>query len=296
MTGETITTADRPIAPMLKRLAFVLAFGLAFAYIEAAVVVYLRTIFYPDGFSFPLPDFADSPLWRRLLLTEIGRELATLVLIFTAARLMEKNNRRRFALFLLVFALWDIFYYVWLKLLIDWPASIMDWDILFLIPTVWAGPVLAPVLVSLLLAIFAVVILWRDCLKRPLKPSRWLWAGFIVCAAVVVACFCLAGRHVHKPDFARRFPWPVFAAACATAALLFARCLYSPRQPRRLKPLPVLVAAPIVLGLHVILPCMCPRLPRGLDPNEFSYLTIIVLIALPCELTLEIQDSVTALA
>ena len=106
----------------IKRFCIVVIFSIAFAYIEAAVVVYLREIFYPDGFSFPLTIFAIDPLWRRFLLTEIGREAATIVLIFMSAWLFGRNRRQRFAYFLTIFAIWDIFYYVWLKVLIDWPA------------------------------------------------------------------------------------------------------------------------------------------------------------------------------
>jgi hypothetical protein len=46
---------------------------------------------------------------------------------------------------------WDIFYYVWLKVLLDWPASLLTPDILFLIPLPWWGPVIAPVLIALLM-------------------------------------------------------------------------------------------------------------------------------------------------
>src|SRR5690606_3193495 len=101
--------------------------------------------------TFPLEVFGVTPEARRLLLTEIGREAATLVLILTAAWLFGRSRQERVAYFLVIFAVWDVFYYVWLKVLLNWPASIMDWDILFLIPAVWASPVLYPVLVSALM-------------------------------------------------------------------------------------------------------------------------------------------------
>ena len=142
---------------LIKRFLIVFIFSIAFAYIESAVVVYLREIFYPDGFVFPLTDFGLGRLWKRLLLTEVGREFATIILIFTGAWLFGCNRRQRWAYFLIVFAIWDIFYYIWLKVLIGWPVSIMDWDILFLIPVVWASPVLAPVIVSFMLVVFAIL-------------------------------------------------------------------------------------------------------------------------------------------
>jgi hypothetical protein len=210
---------------MLKRFCIVVVFGIAFAYIEAAVVVYLRTIFHPSGFTFPLTEFGISPLWKQLLLTETGREAATLVLILTASWLSGRTLQQQFAFFLTIFAIWDIFYYVWLKVLIDWPSSIMDWDILFLIPTAWAGPILAPILISLTLLIFAIIILYRSSQARPLRPTLVGWLAFILAGLVVVASFCVAGLHAAEPDFKSHFHWPLFAAGPLSAVVLFAKYL-----------------------------------------------------------------------
>ena len=63
----------------IKTFLIVVVFSIAFGYIEAAVVVYLRQIFYPEGFTFPITLFDDiDTLTRRILLTEIGREAATI--------------------------------------------------------------------------------------------------------------------------------------------------------------------------------------------------------------------------
>jgi len=225
MHEQLSDTSPQLLKAMLKRFCIVVVFGIALAYIEAAVVVYLRTIFHSSGFTFPLTEFGISPLWERLLLTETGREAATLVLIFTASWLFGRNLRQRFAFFLTIFAVWDIFYYIWLKVLLDWPGSIMDWDILFLIPIVWAGPVLAPILVSLTLLIFAVIILYRSCGARAIRLTPAGWLTFIVAALVVVASFCIAGLHIAKPDFQSHFHWPLFAAGLLSAVALFAKCL-----------------------------------------------------------------------
>jgi len=218
-------TSGEPPKTTLKRFLIIVIFSIAFAYIEAAVVVYLREIFHPDGFTFPLTNFGISPLWKQLLLTEIGREAATLVLILTGAWLFGRNLRQRFAYFLTIFAVWDIFYYVWLKILIDWPSSIMDWDILFLIPITWAGPLLAPVLISLTLLLFAVIILYRDSCASGIKVTLMDWLGFSLAGLVVVICFCIAGPHITEPDFQSHFYWPVFAAGLLSAAALFLKCL-----------------------------------------------------------------------
>jgi hypothetical protein len=218
-------TSGELLKTTLKRFCMVVIFGIAFAYIEAAVVVYLRAIFYPAGFTFPLTEFGVGPLWQRLLLTEIGREAASLVLVSTAAWLFGRNLQQRFAYFMVIFAVWDIFYYVWLKILIDWPSSIMDWDILFLIPMAWASPVLAPVLISVTLLIFAIIILYRSCLARPIKVSPIQWLGFILAGLVVVASFCIAGLHITEPDFKSHFHWPLFALGEILAIALFLKCL-----------------------------------------------------------------------
>jgi len=209
---------------MFKRFFIVVIFGIAFGYIEAAVVVYLREIFHPDGFTFPM-NFAIDPSSKRLLLTEIGREAATIVLIFTGAWLFGRNPQQRFAYLLTIFAIWDIFYYVWLKALLDWPARISDWDILFLIPTTWAAPVLAPLLISLTLLLFAIIILYRDSCSRPLKVARLDWLIFILAGLIVVASFCIAGTHSTKPGFHSYFYWPLFAFGHILAIVVFLKCL-----------------------------------------------------------------------
>jgi len=216
---------SEPLRATLKRFIVVAAFGVAFAYVEAAVVVYLRAIFHPGGFSLPLTVFSADALGERILLTEAGREVATIVIIFASSWLFGRVRQERFAYFLTIFAVWDIFYYVWLKVLIDWPGSIMDWDILFLIPAVWAGPVLAPVLVSLVLLAFAVIILYRDSRGGVVRVSFVDWVGFILAGVVVVGSFCIAGGHITEPDFGSYFYWSLFAAGLLLAAGVFVKCL-----------------------------------------------------------------------
>jgi len=209
---------------MLKRLLIVTLFSIAFAYIESAVVVYLRAIFHAQGFQFPLEVFDLDSLGRRLMITEVGREAATLVLIWTGAWLFGKKTQERWAYFLIIFAVWDIFYYVWLKVLLDWPASIMEWDVLFLIPMVWASPVLYPVLVSLAMLGVAVAILWRNAKDQPVRLTWLEWIAIVLGCAAIVGSFCLGGSHAAEANYADYFYWPLFAAgyglaigACARA-------------------------------------------------------------------------------
>lgn len=221
---------ERTDSSLLKSLTIAILFSIAFAYIESAVVVYLRAIFYPDGFIFPLQMFDVTELGKRLTITEIGREAATLVLIVTAAWLFGRNRQERGAYFLVIFAVWDIFYYVWLKVLLDWPASIIDWDILFLIPYVWASAVLYPVLVALSMFAFGVTILWRSAADRPLSIQAMDWLGWTVAGAILVVAFCLGGRWITQDHYRAAFSWPLFAIGLGLGLTV---CLHAlTRRPR----------------------------------------------------------------
>jgi hypothetical protein len=204
-----------------RRFIALFFFSIAFAYIESAVVVYLRAIFYPEGFNFPIADFRTLTAFGRYLVTEVGREAATLVLMFTASYMLGRNLRRRFAYFLTIFAVWDIFYYVWLKVLIDWPASIMDWDILFLMPAVWAGPVLAPVITSLTMLVIAAVLFS----ERPLNITKPEWAGFIAAVLMIVVVYCIAGLKITEPRYRLYFSWPGFLILHGAVIALLVRCM-----------------------------------------------------------------------
>lgn len=133
---------------------------MAMGLLEATVVVYMRELFYPEGFAFPLKPM---PAW--LFKAEIIREFCTLLMLATVAWLTVKTFTRRLAVFLFIFGVWDIIYYVALWLFLGWPESLLTWDILFLIPVTWTGPVLAPVLCSVTM-IFIAFLIERVLLKN----------------------------------------------------------------------------------------------------------------------------------
>ena len=150
----------------LKRTLIALSlFAVAMGLLESAVVIYLRDILYPGGFAFPL-----SPIRPDLVWTEMCRELATLVMLVSVGFLAGRNTAERFAWFLYAFALWDIFYYVFLFVLVGWPSSLMTWDILFLLPVTWTGPVITPLIVSLTMILFDLLILFPSGRKK-LSPG-----------------------------------------------------------------------------------------------------------------------------
>lgn len=140
-----------------KKLLWLTAFAVAMGFLEAIVVVYIRDLYYPEGFRFPL-----TLLPEKIYLTEILREFCTLVMLLAVGYLGASSRFSRFTCFLFIFGIWDICYYLALKLLLDWPASLLTWDVLFLIPVTWIGPVLAPVLLSLAMIILHLLTLWSS--------------------------------------------------------------------------------------------------------------------------------------
>src|SRR6266446_4691280 len=132
----------------------VVAFAIAMASVEAAVVLYLRTLtnridpYQPN----PLPEFGG------LEFAEMIREAATLVMLLGVGWLAGRIWRVRLAYALIGFGVWDIFYYVFLKVLTGWPRGLGDWDILFLLPLPWWGPVLAPVCIAMLMVFWGTLV------------------------------------------------------------------------------------------------------------------------------------------
>lgn len=170
---------------MVNRYIWISIFAIAMGFMESAVVVYLREILYPNGFNFPL-----TPISRHLALTEIFREAATLIMLAGIGVVTGRNKAEKFGVFLFAFAVWDIFYYIFLKLLLDWPASLLTWDILFLIPTTWTGPVLSPVLVSLVMISFGVAISLASDKNKGVVIEKTEWYLLITGSLVLVVSFC----------------------------------------------------------------------------------------------------------
>ncbi len=147
----------------------VVLFALAMAWVESAVVFYLRTLinrivpYQPH----PLPISG-----ARLGGAEVIREAATLVMLAAVGWLAGQSRRSRIGYGLLAFGVWDIAYYLWLIPLTAWPTSLADWDILFLIPLPWWGPVWAPVSIALLMCGFGTQVILGDRHDAPLWPGR----------------------------------------------------------------------------------------------------------------------------
>lgn len=160
-------------------------FAIAMGLMEAIIVVYLRKLYYPQGFSFPLQTMPSDMLYLELV-----RETCTIVMLVFIALIAGKNKIQKFAWFIYCFAIWDIFYYVGLKLFLDWPPSIFTWDLLFLIPVPWVGPVITPVICSLTMILLAacIVVLQEKGYEVHIKPREWaliFGGGFIIFIAFI---------------------------------------------------------------------------------------------------------------
>ncbi|MEI6137723.1 MAG: hypothetical protein WCP85_00580 [Mariniphaga sp.] len=168
-----------------KQLALITIFSVAMGMLESSVVVYLRELYYPGGFQFPIRATSYT-----VAVTELMRELATLIMLLTIGMVAGKTKQERFAWFIYSFAIWDIFYYAFLYLIIGWPMSLMDWDILFLLPMMWTGPVWAPLLLSILMIILAICILVFSDLHQNSHLKLQEWALLISGSVVVIIAFC----------------------------------------------------------------------------------------------------------
>ncbi|MDP4188921.1 MAG: hypothetical protein Q8907_08245 [Bacteroidota bacterium] len=167
------------------KIIWLTIFSIAMGFLECAVVVYLRALLYPGGFHFPLV-ITISP---QIAKTEFLREFATLLMLLGVGYLTGRNFAERFAGFIFGFAVWDIFYYIFLKLMLNWPDSFFTWDILFLIPVSWIGPVLAPVILSCTMILLAWSIMYFSDKLVEVRINYAEWLLFAVGSVIVIISF-----------------------------------------------------------------------------------------------------------
>ncbi len=209
---------------LLKQFLWLVVWGVAFAYIEASVVVYLRKIYYPDGFSFPVVIAQNS-----IIIVEVFRELTTLIILWATATLAYTRIQSRVGAFMVLFGTWDIFYYLFLKLVLNWPQGLESWDILFLFPLPWAGPVWAPVTVSLGLIYSGSAILLRNGKGYFLDFDRKFIGIEFLAAAVIIVSFLIPGYAVIEQSVPSHFPYYLFWAGFAAGFGAFLQTFHRSR-------------------------------------------------------------------
>lgn len=199
--------------------------ALAFGWIEATVVVYLReisvresalhTISYLPNLQVPLMSLPGP-----LVALEMAREGCTLVLLGAVAWLAGRRGADRIGAFLLAFGIWDIAYYAVLWLVSGWPDSIRMWDVLFLIPAPWVAPVWAPVTIATLFVLSGSYLFWTADRARRYRGAD---VGVLVIAAgLTLAAFLAGANAVIDHRLPERFPLWVFWSGVVLGVAWFA--------------------------------------------------------------------------
>jgi len=220
---------------MRRTVAALFLFGISFGYVEAAVVVYLRAIYDPvrerlhpgrnphDLFPLISPQqLADAgPDNPRRLAIEIGREAASMAMLAGIGLACGRTFYESVAAFAIAFGVWDIAFYGFLRLMIHWPDSFSTWDILFLIPLPWIGPVWAPVLVAFTMIACGLIALRHGGLSIPGRS----WLGILAGAVVIVLAFVWDFRNIAAGGLPNHFNWPLFFAGEAIGLMAFTSAL-----------------------------------------------------------------------
>jgi hypothetical protein len=208
----------------------VVVFGIAMAWMESAVVFYLRTL------SDRIQPYQNDPLpaVAGLDLVEVVREAATLIMLFTMGMLAGRTWRSRWGYAAIAFGVWDIFYYVFLKVITGWPHAFADWDVLFLLPLPWWGPVISPVLIALLMIIWGTLATqWEHRLEPSFRTEWKAWTLNFAGMALALYVFMKdairvagKGEDALRALLPTRFDWPLFLIALVLMSSPVLRLIY----------------------------------------------------------------------
>ena len=206
---------SRPLSPR-QRWTWVVVFAIAMAWMEAAVVYYLRTL----GHRLDPHQTDALPSIPGLAEVEAIREAATLIMLWIVGLVAGENSRSRWGYGAIAFGVWDIFYYVFLRVICHWPGSLLEWDLLFLLPLPWWGPVLAPVLIAILMIAWGTLATQGGPFPHAFRAEwrAWLANG----AGILLALYVFMEESLHPrgpeklhhglpPTFP--FNWPLFIVA-----------------------------------------------------------------------------------
>jgi hypothetical protein len=228
--GNHTSEKNHAICPSgLARWLTVATFAIAFAWVEAAVVFYLRTMV-----NRMEPYQVDPlPVAGSIGAAELVREAATLLMLFSVGMLAGRSWRSRWGYAAIAFGFWDIFYYVFLRVVCGWPNSLLDWDILFLLPLPWWGPVLSPVLISLVMISWGTLTCALESCPAPPRevPAAWAFNG----AGMLMALYVFMtdaikvagkGEEAIRQVLPVEFNWPLFMVSLLLMSMPIAALLW----------------------------------------------------------------------
>jgi hypothetical protein len=192
------TKSKGHVNDVLKIWVWVAFLSIAFAWIESAVVVYLREIYFDGGFSFPLVVKWENGkhIIDPLVRIEFVREIATIVVLMAVGLIAGSNRFQKFCFFMIAFGIWDIFYYVWLYVMTGWPETLMTWDLLFYVPLPWVGPVITPVLIAITMVVAGSLIIYFD---EKGYNINWRWYDTAIelgCGLLLIVAFCWDWKNI----------------------------------------------------------------------------------------------------
>ena len=212
-----------------KNLWWVGFYAVAMAYLESAVVVYLRRLYGISNLMISVP-----PSDPQIGAIELGRELATLVMLLAVGWVAGKKFQSRLGFAIFAFGLWDIFYYIWLKVFIGWPQTLLDPDLLFLIPLPWWGPALAPMLIAALMSAGGTLVVIGADRGQVIRLSPANWVTLTVGILAMLYAFMADALAILPANFrtlsqlrSTSFNWLVYLFGLALSGFVFWRILFS---------------------------------------------------------------------
>jgi hypothetical protein len=223
---------------VFRKFAAVTSYAIAMGYLESAVVIYLRQ----TAFGNPVQVFPIRFLAPQLGVVEFVREAATIIMLLVIGYLAGKNRFQRSMFFIYSFAIWDIFYYLFLRMFTGWPASFADFDVLFLIPVIWVSPVICPILISLLLTMTSTILILLSTKREDLRVNPVNLELLLLGSAILFYSFTEQILRVlcyHGPKGLEHFTpvvfdWSLFSIGflilCITAMKTVKECFHKVRS------------------------------------------------------------------
>ena len=235
MTGPS----TRSLKAARTRWVLVVTFAAGMAWVEAACVYYLRVMV--DRVQPYQPD--PLPIHGVLGQVELVREGATLLMLAMIGMLAGRRWQARLGYAAIAFGAWDILYYVFLRVISGWPVSLFDWDILFLLPLPWWGPVLAPLCIASLMIVWGTLVSARASRSpaRLVESTVWWPLSWLGVALALYAFMADSLRVVREGMEATRsvlptaFSWWVFVVALALMAAPVAQMAWRMRPVKLLQ-------------------------------------------------------------